>query len=542
MTAIMVRNFLGEVPLVSAQMLPDGTAVTARDVNLQHGNLHPWKSPTTVATPSKTGVKKTIYRFGEQEAADTQYWFTWTTDVDVVRAPISGDTTERTYFSGDGAPKKTNASLAQTGGSQYPMNAYKLGVPMPDTSLCTVVAGGSPTDPTSEEISVAYVVTYVTHWDEEGAPGANGIGPVTFRNGQDRQVNNLPTAPTGNYNLRGKRIYRAVTGSSASAYQYVTEIPLSQTTFSDTFSDTDLEDVLQTTGWFEPPDTAFGLTLGANGNAILLDGKTIYPCVPFALYAYPDVYQLNTESELVGAGAFAQGFAILTKSNPYIITGVDPASYTMTRLDTNQACVSKRSIVEMMGGVVYASPDGLWAIDGNGLRSLTSSLLSKEDWQALVPSSIHAYELDGRYHAFYDTGTVQGCLIFDFGRVPYLIRSNQYCTAAYNDPLRDTLYMAQGGNITKWDAGAAMTYLWRSKDYRFPAPTSLAFGKVEAKSYPVTLRVYYDGALVHTQAVASAKPFRLPAGKAVLAAFEVEGTAIIDGVILAGTAEELYKL
>lgn len=542
MTAIQVRTFMGEVPLVAPQLLPDGMAVTSRNTKLNRGSLDAWKGPLPVTTLTKTGTLKTIYRFGQDSATDAQYWFSWTTDVNVVRTPISGDTTERTYFTGDGYPKKTDATLALTGGTNYPVNAYQLGVPMPVPTGASVTVSGTAAEATSAVLTGAYVITYVTSWSEESAPCAAAIGTFTFQNGQALTLNNLPTAPAGNYNVSTKRIYRSNTGTSGSAYQFVAEIPVANTTYVDTKLVDQLGETLATDGWYEPPQNGFGLTLGANGNAIMLAGKTIYPCVPFVLYAYPEAYQLSTETDIVGAGAFGQGFVILTKANPYVVTGVDPSGYSMERMSDNQACVSKRSIVEMMGGVVYASPDGLWAIDSSGMRSLSQKVMSKEDWQAIKPESIHAHELDGRYYAYYDTGVVQGCLIFDFGRVPYVIRLNQYCTAAYNDPIRDSMYTIVGQQVSKWDAGSTLTYLWRSKDYRYPWFTSFAYAKVDAQAYPVTFRLYYDGVLAHTQSVTSHAPFRLPAKTGLVVAFEAEGTNTVDGIALASAGEEINKL
>jgi hypothetical protein len=41
------------------------------------------------------------------------YWLHWAADVDVARGPVVGDTLERTYYTGDGAPKMTYTPFAQ---------------------------------------------------------------------------------------------------------------------------------------------------------------------------------------------------------------------------------------------------------------------------------------------------------------------------------------------------------------------------------------------------------------------------------------------
>lgn len=57
-------------------------------------------------------------------------FFHWITDVDVERAHIGQDTDERTVFTGDGVPKITDDGIA-TGGTDYPVNDYDLGIPAP---------------------------------------------------------------------------------------------------------------------------------------------------------------------------------------------------------------------------------------------------------------------------------------------------------------------------------------------------------------------------------------------------------------------------
>lgn len=57
-------------------------------------------------------------------------FFHWLTDVDVARSHIGQETNERTVFTGDGAPKVTDSTLA-TGGTDYPVNDYDLGLPAP---------------------------------------------------------------------------------------------------------------------------------------------------------------------------------------------------------------------------------------------------------------------------------------------------------------------------------------------------------------------------------------------------------------------------
>ena len=543
---IKIDDFAGMVPSLNKFNMEQRYSQQTVNAKLMYGNLTPYKIPRTIITPTKAGVKKTIYRWGEDLTDESTYWFAWTTDVDVVRAPIDNDVTERTYFTGDEYPKKTDSSLYSAGGTNYPMNAYKLGVPAPATAPPATVSG-DPDNETDVALSVAYVVTYVTSWGEESAPS----GPtevVSYKEGQTVNLTSIPVAPEGNYNVTFKRLYRSNSGSKGTAYQFVTGIGLGTTSYADSKKSIELGETVATWGWSEPPNDMKGLKLLANGFAIGFLGNTLYPSEPFALYAYPEAYQISTEYPIVGIGVFGQSAFIGTKGIPYVLTGSDPSTLSMTKLEANQACVSKRSIVSMNGGVVYASPDGLFLVNSGGITPLTMSIISRDDWQTYKPDSIHAYEIDGRYIAFYDNGTTQGSVIFNlYGETPSFSTSTVYATAGFSDRLRDALYLAIGtannstNTIARWDDGASnLTFSWKSKKFRAPRPICPSIAKIEATGYPVTFKMYADNVLQFTKTVSSKNSFRIPAGfKAQTFEFEFEATTQIDRFNIAEKVNEL---
>src|SRR3546814_5924697 len=87
-----------------------------------------------------------------------------------------------------------------------------------------------------------------------------------------------------------------------------------------------------------------------------------------------------------------------TTGSPYLATGSRPASYSMAKLELDQACVSKRSMVELHGvGVVYASPDGLVLVGYGGTRLATENHFTRDEWQLLRPQTIEGYAWEGRY-------------------------------------------------------------------------------------------------------------------------------------------------
>lgn len=535
MTVIRVTAFNGTSPRTDDRLLPDNMAAAAVNTKLQTGTLKPYKSTTQVATLSKPGVIQTIYRFGEELTGDSQYWFHWTADVDVVKGPLSEDPYERTYFTGDGLPKMTTSEIALLGGTNYPMNAYTLGLPAPVSAVVPTVTG------TGEGLAETrvYTYTYVSALGEEGPPAGPSIA-VDVQVGQSVVLNGMSAAPSGNYNVATKRIYRSVQGSAGAGYLFVAEIPVANTTYTDSILAANLGESLPSTDWGMPPASMKGLCLMANGIMAGFAGKDICFSEPFVPSAWPEGYRLQSDHPIVGIGAFGQSLFVGTTEFPYIISGVDPAFMTMTKLPNRQACVSKRSIVDMGGGVFYASPDGICLADATGIRVLTAELMTRDEWQTYNPSSINATQIDGRYFAFYDNGT-KGCLIFDpTGDGAALWNSDLHFTATYNDVRNDALYLANTGSVQKWDSGAPLTYTWKSKVFTVATPQNLGAAQVLAAAYPVTMKVYADGALIHTQAVTNDLPFRLPSGfRARDWQLELSGTAEVYSAFMASTVMEL---
>lgn len=545
MAVIVIPKFSGVAPKVSPNKLAPEMAQVANNVRLLAGTLDAWKQPLTVTSGLTPADPSTIYRFGQTLTSDTQYWFHWTVDVDVVKGALSGDLTERTFFTHPtlGA-RQTNNSLALTGGSgSYPWNSYPLGVPAPvPTPTAAITTNGMSSEPTESRI---YCFTYVTALGEEGPPSPTSAILDLKPTGATVTVSGLGTAaPTGYAGyITAKRIYRTLTGNLTTEFQLVDEIPITQASYSDAVPNGNLDEVIPTATWFPPPSGVFGITQMANGIMLLFKGYDIYPSEAYVPYAYPVDYQLSVDYPIVGGEAVGSSAIIVTSGNPYLLTGSDPSALSLTKLDNPQACVSKRSLAPVEGGVMYASPDGLIFVSTAGqVQNATAQLFSREEWQALVPSSIDGYVHDGRYFGFYNNGTKQGGFIFDpaqgNGAFTFI---DTYATAGYSDLLQDALYLKVGSNIVKWNADSAdMTYTWKSAVFELTTPVNPGCAQVVAKAYPVTFNLYVDYQLKFTKTVTSNNPFWLPSGyRTQYLEFEVTGTSEVLSIQVASSPQEL---
>jgi len=530
MASFSVSEFNGIAPKIAPRLLGSSVAQAADNVRLDSGRLEalPNASASVHTVPSGTN---TVYLYSGS------YWKNYTAQVDIVEGPIVNDVTERVYYTGETYPK----IYRNDGGP------YRLGVPAPTTTPSVTVTGTADADALEE--SRSYVVTFVTSWGEEGPPSAAST-PVEYRDGETVTVT-LPAIPTTsglNFSSGAlKRIYRTNTGSSGTSYQFVAEVAYTVTSHTDTLASTALGELIPSVSWMRPPDddTAMfptgamqGLCSMGNGIMAGFTGKTLCFSVPYLPHAWPVSYQLATESEIVAIKPIPGGLVVGTKGKPYIAQGTDPASISLIQLESDQACVSKMSMVDMGGYVMYASPDGLVAVEGGRVQLVTEPLLRRSQWQAYNPSVMKAMNYEGTYIA----SNASQSIVFDpRGGKNSLTTCSDTFKAAYNHLESDTLYFVDGTSVKKFGQGAgSYSYTWKSKPFTSTAPRNLGWARLDADTYPVTLKLYADTVLVATQSVTDSEPFRLPSGtRAKQWEIELSGTSAVNSVAIADNMAEL---
>lgn len=372
-----------------------------------------------------------------------------------------------------------------------------------------------------------YVATFVTDRGEESQP--SDASELVEVDENDTVTLTRPAVPLG-WNLTKWRIYRSATGSTQTALAFLDEVDIATTSYTDDKKGEELGELCPTISWAPPPsnntdlhwrtEAAYlrtdlkGLTGVPNGIMAGFFGNTLCFCEPYTPYAWPVEYQIPVEYPIVGLGVFGQTLFVGTTANPYLVSGADSASMSAIKLEFNQACVSKRSIATVGGGVVYASPDGLCMVDAGGPKVLTTQKFSREAWQALTPSSMFGIEHEGVYYCWY-TGSGGGCLTLDIvsGEIGTIDIS---ATAAWVDRVTDSLYFAVGSNIVQAYAGATYrTGTWKSKLFRLPQQRPFAWIKAYGDPGTVTVKIYVEGSdtIWHTATLTDGQPQRLPPGR-----------------------------
>jgi len=515
------------------------------NVDLRNGIIKPFGLDMPVGwTNTVTGAINSIYHFGTGSTPKFIEWLT--SNVNMVRGATAQNTNERTYFTGDGTPKKIDATRVDVSGNITPL---EMGIPQPPQPS----AGATPNTDAGLNESTSYVITYYTSWGEEGEPSLPSANVTFDTTAVSIAISGLPTAPpAGAYDISGIRIYRAATGFAGTQYQFVAQAAFAAT-YTDTSPTSSLAEVISTTGFTAPPTTMQGIISMPNGLMAAYNGSDLMFCEPYQPHAWPVGYMLPVNSPIVGLAAFGNSILVATQDVPYIVTGIHPSAMTMQNLEVNQSCASTRSVVDMGYYSAYASPDGMVTVGNSGAQVSTLSLFTQNEWKALNPASIHGYYSDGRYIGFYDAtplGGVRGGFILDPNNTDFGVTwlSDWYVTG-YSDSIDDTLYLITelvGSTqpvIVKFDSGTAKAAVWRSKIFVLPLPTSFSSAQVRGVGFPITTRFYADGILKHTQLVASDRPFRLPSGfRATEWEIEVSGSGEIYTITMAQSMNEIGQV
>lgn len=558
MTVIRLDRFAGQMDAPHPKLLPEGAAVISRNHKPGRGDLRPWQQALTVA--SVPAGRETIYRMGRDVASDTDYWLSWTQRVHAVRGFDAEDTTERTYFTGDGAPKVTDNTMALAS-APYPTSSRPLGLPAPTSAPTSSVDSGAWTGLNADYY---YVYTYVNDWGWESAPSP--VSAVLTRpTDATVSLSGFAVVPAGNYEIDRMRVYRTQTGSSGTAeFFFLREIAIGTSSTSD--DNRDLGEVLPSTTWAAPPADLSRLTALWNGMLAGISGNAVRLCEPYQPYAWPPEYDVvPPDAKPVALGAFGQSLLVLTTGRPLLVSGSSPDSMDQTLLDLPQGCVSADSVVSMGSGIAWASEDGLCWFGGGGAKVATAGVMTRQDWQALRPSTIVGQMYEGLYFGSYDDGGGRKGFVFDpMSPAAGIFFLDTGYEAMHFDELQDQLYVLDGSSIKRWDA--ATTYLavrHRSKVVQLQWPQNFACAQVIADAYPVTLHVDALGLssaqvtaiaaasagrwtaneptrLRHSVTVASRAAFRLPAGFAAEDwQVQIEATGPVQSVTLACSMAEL---
>ncbi|WP_339140516.1 hypothetical protein [Pseudoalteromonas galatheae] len=539
MARLHIPGFAGERPAITPRRLPEEAATIAKNCLLEDGDLTPLHGTLLVEEqPLLPSVNaKTIHLY------ENQHWFAFSDDVDVVSSPIVQDPWARVYYTGSGKPKVTRNDLA-IGSGVMPSISYQLGVPAP-VARPTVFTEISEEDPEGidDDETRFYVYTYVTESGEESAPSPLS-SPVLVTTPLDRITVYLSQPGNNIYNISHMYVYRSASSAQDAVFLRVAKLHISHTQFIDNKKDSELGALLETLDYIPPPTDLQGLVALGNGMLAGFTGSTVCVSEAFLPYAWPTRYQHKSEWQVVGMASINGAVVVCTEGEPYMLAGTSPDAMMMESLSTQQACVSKRSIVAMDGFVLYASPDGMVMVSGSGASLISDTLIKPKQWRELNPETIHAYYHEGEYIAFYGdvagNGEGRGGFILNPSRRDIRF-FDMYATAAHRDLKTDKFYVLMSGQLKRWSEGEVLKAVWRSKLFETPTMNFALCQVIATDINGIVIRIFADGELLHKHTLTTEHKgvFWLPAGLFSSWQIELETTKPVHSVTLATHHHEL---
>lgn len=360
-----------------------------------------------------------------------------------------------------------------------------------------------------------------------------------------------------------KRIYRTV--GTGGDFLFVAEIPVANTTYTDAVAADDLGEILPTADSLLPPKNLVSLTSLPNGCLAGISGNELCFSDPYLPYSWPLRNRYTFSGVGVDIVSAGNSVIVLTDTSPILFTGSDPEAMSPSAMQTYAPCATKRGVVDVGGGCMYPSFDGLWIVAPGRVEKLTAKLYREEEWRELNPASFVAGFADGQYYAKYNYENTSFIWVFDTAENDSVIRVDQNASHLLRNDVDGELYVALNNKVFRWDTNANQRYTsdWISSEMQMPRPLNFSvaqvhgafnviqppdtsildfnetiFGNVDLVSgelngnsvlelsvngsnlrefTPQTeskaqFTLYVDGAPVYTQGVNSSEPFRLPAG------------------------------
>lgn len=600
MVAVKLQAFGGMIPVTDDHLLPETAAALSQNTYLYTGQLVGIVSPKYIRDMTNLDYGK-AYRvpnnYFDAEHIEDSTWMEFPNiDTDIIRSPIVGDQYDRYYWASPSGPPQVN-SLARI---KLGQPSYNLGVIQPTgTPTITSIVGGVGVNETR-----AYIITWVSAFGEEGPPSL----PVSDTGKSDATWNiGLPTPlpiDVTTYNLSKVRIYRTVASAGATAYFFVTELPIATTTFADNIPGTTVSanDIHESTDWIPPPDDLLGFVSMPNGMIAGWRESEIWFCEPFRPHAWPAKYTTVVEYPIVGLGVINQTLVVCTAGYPIVATGIHPDSISMSKLASFEPCMSRGSILSVPEGVYYASPNGLVLVANGVANLITDNLIQKDEWNNYNKvATLRATRLSNAYYAFGSEragfvqvavadpptvdafqnnawqqddffGSYRGILIDPTNqRIAFnTLTSTAITTNVFNDAWSGEVLILRNDKLYRLDMADREyphdTALWRSKLFQTPDKKNLAAMRIyfslppwaptldpvrdtdnnqliETNKYGV-VRVYADYNLVLAREIrTSGELMRLPSGfKADHWQFEIETNIKIDSLQFGTSVKELLKV
>lgn len=431
--AIKIDNFKGLLPRMDASLLPEGVATVANNLILKSGKIVPLKKPSneTVSAFLENSLSDisgagTIHPWKRMVSGNyVMTMLAWPGDVSVAQSNLADDDRDRIFVAGDTGIHHSATAANEPGiyfnnradGSVCRRSMIKD--PLPKAQFDSTTLSQAATAEASGVVSLLRTSVFFQTWvDKYGyeSPASEPSDLITYEDGMEITLNQV-TKPS---DAVARRIYKTVTGDKSFENRFVTEFTDSNAFGYVSFSVKD-QDCGEPMPTIESPRSDMRGIVYVPGNfyAAYSEGMphTVFFSDPAYPYSWPTEYQYDIHDRIVGLATSKNTVFAMTDNRVWILRGTHPSSMVQAALSP-AACVSRRSIVEFNNNVFFASNYGYCVVhntntDGDVVTNMTETLLTKDQWRALNPSSCVSVQIDGRIMAFFSTPSGSKSLIFD---------------------------------------------------------------------------------------------------------------------------------
>lgn len=396
MATITIDNFGGIAPRMHPTLLGNNMAIKAHNCVLKNGKLVPIKQPSSTINDNIPFIfennlttmsdAKSLY-FWHRDKNNTML-LAWPDVVYVAESNLSVDPKSRIFVSG-------MTGLGETGNEPGVYLNTELKT-IDRISLCKdpLPPPFITTNGVSDPNNVRYTVFFQTWVDRYGFESgvSNPSEEIQYNDG-DMLTLAEETAITNN--MVARRIYKVVNSSEGESIRFVFQ--------QDKISGTDRflqinfrvkdDNLGEELPKLSPPPTDLEMICKVPNGFYAGVRRSNLREIRFSEVGnpsqWPDIYTASVFNDIVGLGITLNTIFVLTKGEPWAITGTNPQEMSAAILATAQGCVSRDSICSYGGNVFYASADGICMLsDGSSSSKLiTDKIFSRDDWQKLNPNS-----------------------------------------------------------------------------------------------------------------------------------------------------------
>lgn len=280
-----------------------------------------------------------------------------------------------------------------------------------------------------------------------------------------------------------KVIYRSVGGNEN--FFRVAEIPVADTTYSDTVLGSALGEELPTLTSYTPPKNLHSLVALANGSLAGIAGNEICFSEQYRPHSWPIANRYAFAGQGVAAYATGNSVLVLTDTNPVVATATIPEAASVASLPTYAPCVAKTGVVDAGGACLYPSHDGLYLASPGDVKNVTDGVYRYDEWQAIHPETFVAAFFDQRYYAMHDAvaGATAKIMVLDLAEPDSIVEIDERVGAMYTNPWDGRLYIGKANKIYVWDEDDSNRYLgfWYSRVYQLGTPLNFTCAQVHAQ-------------------------------------------------------------